>query len=358
MKRNKCFRDVTGFDDRKVIIIGVPLSAIIVSIMLFNEQYTNGDWAFLSLCIPISFVYTSAFWATLRWFYIKIKIKYPEANEIGKRVMALSIILVLNFMAVNFVLDRIVDYAVPEHNTFRPNVGMEFLATLLLSSLIICMYEAISFYLKLQVTIAEKSDLQNKHIQSQLEGLRNQVNPHFLFNSLNTLTYLIPENSEKAVNFVQKLSKVYRCVLESRDANVIALCDELEYLNAYIYLLRERFGENLVVDIHALEKLKEAKIVPLTLQILFENAIKHNVISHDKPLKIEIFYENNHLVVRNTLQKKNQVMDSTGVGLENIRERYRLLTDSEIEVIVSQQYFTVLIPMQKISIDQLSIPQL
>jgi LytS/YehU family sensor histidine kinase len=98
--------------------------------------------------------------------------------------------------------------------------------------------------------------------------------------------------------------------------------------------------------------------VPLTLQILFENAIKHNVISHDKPLKIEIFYENNHLVVRNTLQKKNQVMDSTGVGLENIRERYRLLTDSEIEVIVSQQYFTVLIPMQKINIDQLSIPQL
>ena len=346
MQKKCCFKRAFGFDDKLVLIVGIPISALIVSMLLFNEYYTNADWPFLSVCIPMSFVYTSTFWLILRWLFVRVKLRYPRLEDLSIRLGLMAVLLMLTFVVVNFVLDTIFQVLVPQH-TSRPDPVMEFLATILLSCLVFTIYEAISFYLMLQNAIAEKADLQRQHVQSQLEGLRNQVNPHFLFNSLNTLVYLIPEDSEKAVNFVQKLSKVYRYVLESRDSNVICLHDELDYLHAYIFLLRERFGDNLQVEIRGLESLAHAKIVPLTFQILFENAIKHNVISSGKPLKIEIFYENSHLVVRNTLQKKNQVMDSTGVGLENIRERYRLLTDSEIQVITSQQYFTVLIPVTK-----------
>ena len=204
-------------------------------------------------------------------------------------------------------------------------------------------YESIRFFQLWKTTAVEKEQLERAHLASQLEGLRNQVNPHFLFNSLNTLTYLIPEAPDKAVRFVQQLSKVYRYVLESRDEQVIPLQTELEFLQSYIFLLRERFGDNLQVEIGDMPERKMA-IVPLTLQMLFENAIKHNVISTQKPLKIEVFTENGRLIVRNNLQKKNQVMDSTGVGLQNIRDRYRMLTEHEIEVIASQQYFTVLLP--------------
>jgi LytS/YehU family sensor histidine kinase len=119
----------------------------------------------------------------------------------------------------------------------------------------------------------------------------------------------------------------------------------LEFLDAYVFLLKERFGDNFRVRVDHSVQEEGIAIVPLTLQMLFENAIKHNVISVEKPLTIELFRENGTLIVRNNLQKKNQVMDSTGVGLQNIQNRYRMLTDKEVGLIASQQYFTVALPI-------------
>jgi LytS/YehU family sensor histidine kinase len=192
----------------------------------------------------------------------------------------------------------------------------------------------------------EKQKLKRMNMQSQLEGLKNQVNPHFLFNSLNTLTYLIPENSEKSVHFVQQLSKVYRYILEIRDKKLILLEEELNFLNAYTFLLKERFGKNLHIKIDIPEVHLNDKIIPLSLQILFENAIKHNIISSEKPLFMEVFIENgNKLIVKNNLQKKNQVMNSTKLGLQNIKNRYRFFSEKEVEVIVTQESFIVILPM-------------
>jgi LytS/YehU family sensor histidine kinase len=218
-------------------------------------------------------------------------------------------------------------------------------ATLLMSSLVIAIYEAISFYLQLQQAEAEKSELERQNVLSQLEGLRSQVNPHFLFNSLNTLIYLIPEDSDKAVRFVQQLSKVYRYVLESRDAKLIPLSEEIDFLNSYIFLQKERFGDNLQVQLRDIPDQSNFGIVPLSLQLLFENAIKHNIVSVEKPLLIEVFAEQDHLVIRNNLQRKNQVMDSTSVGLQNIIDRYKLLTDRVVNIIISDKYFTVALPI-------------
>lgn len=345
----KCFKEVTGFDDRGVILIGWPLASVLISLLLFNDYYENGNWGFLGVCIPMSFVYTGAFWAVLRWTYYKVKWIYPSMREIGKRLGWMFLAFVGTYLLVNFSLDLLFRWLIPEHQA-EPNLVVEFISAFLVSALVIASYETLSFYLQLEHAVAEKAELQRQNVESQLEGLRNQVNPHFLFNSLNTLVYLIPEDPDKAVRFVQQLSKVYRYVLESREARIIPLHDEMEFLHSYIFLLKERFGENLQVELRDLNGDREKAIVPLTLQMLFENAIKHNVISTEKPLRIEVFAENGHLVVRNNLQRKNQVMDSTGVGLDNIQTRYRMLTDKEVEIIVSRDYFTVLLPMIRLEV--------
>lgn len=343
----KTFKAVAGFDDRVMILVGLPLASMVVSLLLFNKDIESGNWAVLRFCLPMSLVYTAAFWYAMRWAYIRVKMRHPAMRDIARRLMWMALVFLVVYVVVDFTLDRFFEYILPAHKG-KPSTLVEFITSMLLSALVILSYEALSFYLQLQTAVAEKAQLERQNIESQLEGLRNQVNPHFLFNSLNTLVYLIPENSDKAVRFVQQLSKVYRYVLESREARMILLAEELEFLNSYIFLLKERFGENLQVRLADMNDDLESAIVPLSLQMLFENAIKHNVISTEKPLIIELFIENGHLVVRNKLQRKNQVMDSTGVGLENIRTRYRMLTDREVEIIISQEYFTVLLPIVKV----------
>jgi len=341
------FKDVTGFDDRMVILVGYPITSMLSSFLLFYEQYEQLNFGFLSVCIPMSFVYTAVFWIGTRMSYKYFRCRFPESEQIWKRLLGIGVSFVFIYLAVKFVLGNFFDLLIPKHNEEGGDVSpiMIFVTSLLLTALVISVYEVLSFYLALEKAVEEKNELARQHVESQLEGLRNQVNPHFLFNSLNTLIYLIPEEPEKAVRFVQQLSKVYRYILESRDAHLIPLREELDFLNAYVFLQKERFGENLRVDLPKNGHLPDAAIVPLTLQMLFENAIKHNVISTEKPLKIEVFPENGHLVVRNNLQRKNQVMDSTSVGLQNIKDRYRILSHRNVEVIMSQQYFTVVLPM-------------
>lgn len=344
MSQFKSVQQICGFNDLPLLLAGIPIASLVVSLLLFNQQYEQGNWPFLAVCIPMSFAYTTAYWLLMRWGYAQIMAHYPGAKELKNRILLGCLLLLGAHFLIDYGLKYLFQVLVPTHFS-KPSPVMGLITTFLLSGLIITIYEAKSFYSQLQVAVAEKAVLERQQVQSQLEGLRNQVNPHFLFNSLNTLIYLIPENPEKATNFVQKLSKVYRYLLENRDASVIPLQEELDYLNAYIYLVKERFGDNLQVEIGDLSAIQHAPTIPLTLQILFENAIKHNIISAEKPLKVEVFYENKHLVVRNNLQKKNQVMDSTGVGLQNIRDRYRMLTEKEVEVIASQQFYTVALPV-------------
>lgn len=342
-----CFNDIAGFNDRRLILVGWPLASILISLMLFGDSYAQGDWQFIAACIPMSLVYTGVYWIALRWIYVGVKLRYPSFRDIGKRLTLVFVAFNVVHFSVDLFLKEIFHLILPE-NGREPNHLLSYIASLIMSALVMTLYEAISFYVQLQRTVAEKAELERQNIESQLEGLRNQVNPHFLFNSLNTLIYLIPEDPEKAVRFVQQLSKVYRYVLDSRESKLIPLSEELDFLKSYIFLLKERFGENLQVEIKDLERKRDTAIVPLALQMLFENAIKHNVISTGKPLCIEVFAENGHLVVRNNLQKKNQVMDSTGIGLQNIKDRYRMLTDKEVEVIASQQYFTVALPVVEV----------
>ena len=206
-------------------------------------------------------------------------------------------------------------------------------------------YEIFYFNNELKKSIEEKEMLKRESLHAQLNALRTQVNPHFLFNNLNTLVAIIPENPQQAIDFVQQLSKVYRHILEVKDEQSILLKDELDVMKAYAFLLKTRFGNNLAINIAIPDEKLTKKIVPLSLQILMENAIKHNIVSAEKPLHISVFAENGSLVVSNNLQVKNQVNECTGIGLDNIRNRYKLLSEKTITVIENSTNFTVSIPL-------------
>lgn len=188
--------------------------------------------------------------------------------------------------------------------------------------------------------------LQQENIKAQFEILKNQVNPHFLFNSLNVLSSLIYINKDSAAKFVRQLSKVYRYVLEYKDQEVISLLFELEFLDSYVFLLKTRFDQNLHIEIDIDKKHYQREIVPMALQLLFENAIKHNVISKLKPLSIKVFVDDNdNLVISNNLQRKSSVEHSSKIGLKSIKKRYNYLTDEKVVIEENKENFTVKLPL-------------
>jgi LytS/YehU family sensor histidine kinase len=221
-------------------------------------------------------------------------------------------------------------------------------ASVFCSLLVVSIYESIYFVGELRRSVEEKEMLKRESLEAQLDALKTQVNPHFLFNNLNTLSAVIPDNPKQAVDFVQQLSKVYRHILEVKNEQSIYLKEELEVLRAYAFLLKTRFGDNLDISIEVADEKLQQKIVPLSLQILMENAIKHNIVSAARPLKIGVYAENGKLVVSNNLQKRQQSVESTGIGLDNIRNRYKLLGDKQVDVQEGPSSFTVSIPLIKV----------
>lgn len=341
-----------GFNDKWLMIIGIPLIAIIINIIMFPELFSINKIHFLRHCGTVGFIFTSTYWFIFRYVTAYLMKVFPDNSDTWRRITLQVVLMIIGYYFIKICIGFFLDFFLPsEWHVDHKGELSEIVGSFMSIFLIWAIYEGIIFYTKLQKSIQEKEQLQRENIQSQLEGLKNQVNPHFLFNSLNTLTYLIPEAPDKAVNFVQKLSKVYRYILEIRDQKIVTISDELEFLNAYIFLLKERFGENLNINIDIPEKFYRGKVVPLCLQILFENAIKHNIISTQKPLMINVSIEKDKLIVKNNLQKKNQVISSTSMGLQNIKNRYQFFTKKEVDVIVTTDSFLVALPL----VDQLVI---
>lgn len=201
--------------------------------------------------------------------------------------------------------------------------------------------------LKLTEANTQLIRLQKENLQSQFEVLRQQVNPHFLFNSLNVLTSLIKLEPDLAEQFTEHLSKVYRYVLENKDNDLVNLHTELDFLDAYVFLLHIRFMDKIVIKVDIADDKKELLILPLALQLLIENAIKHNSMSKKNPLKIEITIDNeNVLNVVNNLQERESHMVSTGVGLKNIEHRYHLLEMPAPQFIKTETKFIARIPLK------------
>lgn len=194
-------------------------------------------------------------------------------------------------------------------------------------------------------SMVEIEKLKREKAESQYAALKNQVNPHFLFNSLNSLSSLINVSPEKAIEFIDKFSKIYRYVLDVNEKIVVELREELDFLQSYYFLQKIRFGNNLEISMDIESTKLNNYIPPLSVQILIENAIKHNEVSSDYPLKIKVCTENDFLIISNNLQLKKKMDSSTGIGLKNLMEHYDHLTDARPEFFATQNEYISKIPL-------------
>lgn len=196
-----------------------------------------------------------------------------------------------------------------------------------------------------EARIKKTQELLRKSVEHQFETLRSQINPHFLFNAFSTLTDLVEEAPNQAIAYISRLSDLFRDVLEHRDSPVISLREELRILDNYYALQKERYGNNFHLSLAIPDQYLGKKVPPLVLQILVENTLRHNVASKKQPLSVEIFTEADQIVIQNPIQLRRSVSHSTKVGLQNIRERYRLLTQEEVEITSEEEVFTVKLPL-------------
>lgn len=201
------------------------------------------------------------------------------------------------------------------------------------------------FYNKYQQKRVKESQIVAKTETAKFESLKNQLDPHFLFNSLNVLTSLIDENPRQAEKFTTKLSKVYRYVLEQKDKDLVSVEEELKFAKSYMQLLKMRFEDGIEFTILDSVSNPELKIIPLSLQLLLENAVKHNTITSSNPLAISIYESNGYLVIENNINPKASLEKSTKVGLKNIFQRYSLVSKGKVEVFNDKKTFKVKLPL-------------
>ena len=211
--------------------------------------------------------------------------------------------------------------------------------------IIVIIFHVIYYYNKYQQGRIKEQKVIAGAASARFDALKNQLDPHFLFNSLNVLSSLIDENPESAQKFTTALSKVYRYVLEQKNKELVTVDEELRFAKTYMSLLKMRFEDSIVFEIPESASNTESKVVPLSLQLLLENAVKHNMVTSSKPLHIKIYEADGNLIVANNLQPKQIVKKSSGVGLANIKQRYELLTNRKVIINQEAERFAVAIPM-------------
>lgn len=337
-----------GFDDRWLMLMGIPFCSIVIEFMIFG---TAQEISAAKYCFCIAFIYTIVYWLVFRWVLIWYHKKYPGGVWNWTRLFYISIRLLAAYLIVKFGFGYIMFLITPDlvdyYNTHKVSPYIAEISELLLIALMYFIYEGIYYFNRSRIFEMEKNKLEKITAEQKLNTLKNQVNPHFLFNSLNTVVTMIPEEPNLAIKFVQKLSKTYRNILDLRDEKLISINEELNALESYIFLLKTRFQGKIHIYNNIESASRDHFILPLSLQILIENAVKHNITSTAKPLTVELFIEDEHIVVRNNLQKKNQQYNSTKMGLANIRSRYNLIAEKNIIVEENEDYFIVKLPLIK-----------
>lgn len=224
------------------------------------------------------------------------------------------------------------------------NIGY-YTISFLISMLICASFYAFYYYKSTQEKRVKEQKIIAGTASAKFDALKNQLDPHFLFNSLNVLTSLIEENPRSATKFTTALSKVYRYVLEQKNKELVTVDEELRFARLYMSLIKMRFEDSIIYDAPESVSNPEAKVVPLSLQLLLENAVKHNQVTPAKKLHIRIYEKNGNLVVKNNVQPKTVMKESSGVGLRNIRQRYQILSDKAVQIQQNEKEFSISLPM-------------
>lgn len=329
-------------------IIGIPVAALVLTALFHDRPFNARDYA---ITLLITGVIWQGCYLIIGWYRLRI----PGIERTPRRILLTVLAMSAYIIAVDYLTCFALDAVGIQENAYstgewRANLIKCFGTTALIATL----YEAGYFFTMWKRQAIEAETLKSRQLRAELDILRNQVSPHFLFNSLNTLVAIIPEDPAQAVRFTKALSHVYRYILQHKDKEVVDLGTELDFTEAYIHLMKVRFEDSLRINLQVDPAHRRLLVAPLTLQLLLENALKHNVASAAHPLTVDIHVEQGRaadggmrhtLVMRNNLRRRQGSIEGTGTGLGNVKQRYAILSDRPVDVIETREHFLVALPL-------------
>ncbi len=330
-------------NERRLRLIGIPLVSV-VFMFLYNDDPLDSPAVVVQEFL-ISFTFTFTLWEGNRAIVMNMRRWYPQNEQTARRLM-LQIPIAILFTAATslFIYELFGWFGVVICDSMSQKI-VSAAVNLIPTLLILSIYESAYFFEEWKQNFQRSEALAKENIRSQFEALKSQLDPHFLFNSLNTLAALIDDENEPAQIYLEQLSDVYRYVLVSQQKETVPLHEELAFVDAYVSLNKMRFRDNLIVLNELPEEAMLRPVPPLSIQILVENAIKHNVVSRDKPLTLRLSMDApGYITVENNVQKKNILEKSTKTGLQNMINRYALLTSEKVEVLQTADVFSVKVP--------------
>lgn len=327
-------------------IASMPIIDLILNYIIYDEK-TFLDWRIWVFSFPLIFAIGVLSWSTHVIIAHAIREKYPDLKHTSIRVALLALCLIpfmsSSVMVIFIVYDafHILGYEL-SYTDLKLGLLVGFCINLIFETL----FESEYVMEKYKQSVEEKEAMHQMAMQQEFDTLKSQVNPHFLFNCFNTLSSLIGENKAKAEVFLDELSKVYRYLLQNNDDGLSTLENELQFIKSYFKLLETRHGDAVQLNLQ-IDKRYEPYLLPsLSLQLLVENVVKHNVVSKSAPLEIDIFtIAGNKLVVNNNMIRRAVKAPSNRVGLENIKAKYNLLKQSGFQVMEDEKNFTVVLPL-------------
>jgi hypothetical protein len=335
-------------NDKWLRLIGIPLVAILGNYIFYQP---DNDFHQISRAkaLLISLLECVSIWEITRIGIIRARKKYPLLNQTRPRIIYqilwFAFFIMLLRISIVYYYDKTLfwGYAMSAR-AYWVNVLVAFVFIIPIASI----YEGLYLYRQWRITYYEAEQLKKENLQSQLDSLKAQISPHFLFNSLSTLSSLVSEDPKRAERFIEELASVYRYLLQNNEKPLTTLEKEIRFIEAYFHLLQTRFGKGIELEIQIDERYFSYLLPPLSLQLLLENAVKHNAVTVHKPLIIRIFTDEvNNLYVLNTVRKKTQFVPSDGTGLNNIRRKFQLLKQPEIMVKQTEDCFQVMLPLIK-----------
>ena len=331
----------------------LPIYIPLINWILIGNLYWT-DWRVFLGTSFLMFAFIYPHWFINNLIALHFHQLYSHPNQLVKRLIYTILLSCLNSCFVTWLAYLSFDFVgFQEYHPDGARLAWGISFVIFTVIVVTAVFESINAFEQWEKTLRETEQLKKLHLQSQFEGLKSQINPHFLFNSLNSLSTLIEEDTEQAELFVEEMSSVYRYLLRSNETQLVRLADELTFANSYFHLLSTRYGENIRLEQAVASSYVDCLLPPLTLQLLLENAVKHNVILPEQPLHIYIettpstdpTEEAGRLVIRNNLQRKSTRVLSNQVGLANITTQYRLLGGGEVVVKEDNEFFTVTLPL-------------
>ena len=327
--------------------ISMPFITFALIYILYGDRLFNEIEVWL-VAFPIIYGIGYLSWLGHTVYDHYLRTRFPSLTETRKRIyFKLAVNLLIMTPSVLLIFFVFHGLHILGYTLQRDDLIYGYLVGLSVNIIFESLWEVMYIIEKYKEAAAEKEMIEQMQLQQEFDNLKQKVNPHFLFNSFNTLSSLISENKDQAVKFLDELSKVYRYLLRNNESGMSTVEQETNFIRSYSQLLKTRYGDGFKMDMHIDPVCKDKEMPSLTLQLLVENAVKHNIISKQQPVHVVISSEaDGYLTVENNLNKKTKSgNETTGIGLANIREKYRLLHRGDIEVKETSDSFKVIIPL-------------